>query len=345
MSTNKIALKNKKHFLSVFHSETFMCYLLSLIVIFIIAVIISNPNKYGGSITQGLSLFFVAVLPGLLPFAFLTRILTSLGAVKKISYHLSPITRFLFNTPGISSYVFLISILSGYPIGAKLISDLYLSNSITQNEAKKMISFCTTSGPIFIIGSVGSIMFGSVKIGLLLYFSHIISSVMCGIILSGKRTKLKDNKIPTRLEIPDNLLSSSISNTIESILLVGAYISIFFLFADILTDIGIFSGISKLINSFFEILGLENIADGIIGGLFEVTRGCKLLGTTKTIFSVCCCCFIISLGGLSITLQSMSFLSKCKIKAHYFIFVKCVHAILSFIVCLCLCLIFSKVVF
>ena len=342
MTTNKLNIKKNKFAILITQRDSLMCYLLSAIVIFLIIMIISNPSKYNSSVMQGLNLFIVAVLPGLFPFMFLTKLLTSLGAVKRLSTKFSPITRFLFNTHGISSYVFIMSILSGYPIGAKLIYDLYSSNIITQEDAKKMCSFCTTSGPIFIIGSVGATMFGSATIGIVLYISHILSSIMCGIIFAGKRKKqstiLQHN---TTLTLPDNLLGNSMTNTVESILLVGAYITIFFLIADVLTDIGLLNGMSFALETLLSKANITGVANGIIGGLLEVTRGCKLLSSSSTIWNICFACAGISFSGLSIILQSMSFLSKCKIKARYFIFVKCVHAILSFFTCLLMCKIFS----
>ena len=335
--TKKLII-NRKYCINSTSKDTLSCYILSAIVFAIVVILVVNPGKYNSSIMQGLNLFIVAVLPGLFPFMFLTKLLTSLGVVKKLSLKLSPVTKFLFNTSGISGYVFIMSILSGYPIGAKLISDLYCANVITQSDAKKMCAFCTTSGPIFIIASVGAVMFGSVKVGVVLYFAHIISSVMCGIILSGRRKKTPLNTTNSPiLHIPDNLLANTMTNTVESIFLVGAYITIFFLFADILTDIGILSGITTLLNKLLSAVGINNVSNGIISGILEVTRGCKLLSQNINLYSVCFACFGISFSGLSIILQSMSFLNKCKIKARYFIFVKCVHAIISFFVCMLIC--------
>lgn len=313
--------------------------MLSVAVIALIIIILSNPSKYNASISNGLKLFIVAVLPGLFPFMFLTKLLTSLGTVKKMSVKLTPITSFLFNTNGISSYVFILSILSGYPIGAKLISDLYSAGAIDKTDAKRMTSFCTTSGPIFIIGSVGATMFGSAKIGIILYIAHILSSIICGIIFSGKRNKKDSSTAQTfnDLKMPDNLFGSTMANTVESIFLVGAYITIFFLFADILTNIGIFSYLIAPLNKLLSLLKIPPVADGIIYGLLEVTRGCSTFSQNINIWSVCFACGTISFSGISIILQSMHFLNKCKIKARYFIGVKCVHAIISFFICLLIC--------
>lgn len=328
---------SKRHTFIVQNKDNIMCYILSIVVFLLIIIILTNPAQYNASVLEGITLFFVAVFPGLFPFMFLTKLLTSLGAVKKISSKFSPITNFLFGTHGISSYVFFMSILSGYPIGAKLISDLYCANIITQKDAKKMCTFCTTSGPIFIIGSVGIAMFGSATVGIIIYVSHILASILCGVIFSGKRQKTS-NQCQIKIEsMPDNLLASTMKDTVENILLVGAYITIFFLLADILTSIGVLSPVTYAIDKILSIFNIKNLSIGIIGGLLEVTRGCKLLSQQHNIYSICFACGCISFSGLSIIMQSMSFLKKCKIKAPYFILVKCFHAVLSFIICLIMC--------
>lgn len=341
MTTNKLTLKHKKNTIFSTNKDTLSCYVLSIIILLLIIAIICNPVKYNSSILQGLQLFFISVLPGLFPFMFLTKLLTSLGAVKHLSIKLSPLTQRLFNTHGISSYVFIMSILSGYPIGAKLISDLYIANAISVDDSKKMCAFCTTSGPIFIIGSVGATMFGNVTIGVILYVSHILSSVICGIIFAGKRKKNSAFIAKKPLQMPDNLLGITMLNTVENILLVGAYITIFFLLADILADIGILKAITHAIEFLLSKVGIQNVSFGVASGLLEVTRGCKILSANPSIWSVCFTCAAISFSGLCIILQSMSFLNKCKIKARYFIGIKCVHAILAFVICFIICKLFN----
>lgn len=346
MTTNKILVKPKKLHINLVNKDNLFYGLASLAIFVIILMLISNPVKYSASTMQGINLFIIAVLPGLFPFMFFTKLLTSLGMVKKISSKLSPVTKFLFNTSGISGYVFTMSILSGYPIGAKIIADLYTSGAITDSDAKKMSAFCTTSGPIFVIGSVGAVMFGNIAIGVIIYISHILASIMCGIILSGSRKKsdnLLNNDVSTASTKSnvDNILGSTISSTVESILLVGAYISIFFLLADILTDIGLLKHISLTLEKILSCFGINGLGSGVASGILEVTRGCKMLSQNANIWAISLCSFIISFSGLCIIMQSINFLSKCKIKTSRFLLTKLLHACISFIICLLLCLIFK----
>ena len=71
-----------------------------------------------------------------------------------ISLIINTITQFIFNVSGKSALVFAISAVSGYPVGARLASDLRLNQDISQYEGQRLVSFCSTSGPLFIIGAV-----------------------------------------------------------------------------------------------------------------------------------------------------------------------------------------------
>ena len=334
MTTNKILTKNNKIFKNI------ELLLLSLSTIFVLIVILSNPKRYNTSVLQGLTMFLTCVLPGLFPFMFFTKLLSSFGLIEKLSSRLEKPTRLLFNTSPISSYVLLISAISGYPVGAKLISDLYLSNSISQSDAKKMCSFCTTSGPLFVIGTVGAVMVGNITVGIVIYISHILASVMCGITLRGKSQQSQKISSVVPLHRPDNLLSKTMLDTVQNILLVGGYITIFFLISDIIFDTKIATVVAYPLEKFLSLFGISGLSNGIVGGLLEVTRGCKILSAFTGIWPICFAASLISFGGLSITIQSMAYLSRCKIKARYFVFVKCVHAIFTFFICLGLCKLF-----
>ena len=56
---------------------------------------------------------------------------------------------------GIGAFALTIGITSGYPVGAKVTSDLYKDNNCTKEEAERLIAFTNSSGPLFIISAVG----------------------------------------------------------------------------------------------------------------------------------------------------------------------------------------------
>ena len=60
----------------------------------------------------------------------------------------------LFNVPGEGAFAFLMGLISGYPVGAKIVTDLKDNNLCTTEEAERMLCFTNNSGPLFIIGTV-----------------------------------------------------------------------------------------------------------------------------------------------------------------------------------------------
>lgn len=311
----------------------------TLLIFAIMLIIISSPKKFTDGTISGLKLFVFSVLPGLFPFMLLTKLLTELGVMFKFCGKLNNTSYKLFGTPGISIYAFLMSILSGYPIGAKIIADLYDKQLITEEDAKRMSIYCTTSGPIFVIGTVGTLMFESYLFGIILYSSHILSSFLLGILFNlFKKNKLELKKTNDVKFIKNkNIVASSVSETINSLFIVGAYITIFFLIAELLDFFKVFDALILTLSPVFSFLHISPAyIKGLCYGLLEVTRGVKTLSIFSDRIALVLASGILSFSGFSIIFQSMAFLKKAKIKTQYFIFAKFVHFIFSMIICFAL---------
>ncbi|MCR5553388.1 MAG: hypothetical protein K6F08_01405 [bacterium] len=310
-------------------------------------LILTNPKKFSASTIDGFLLFANCVFPGLFPFLILTKMLTDLNCVKKFSHTFKKPMEKLFKVNGITSYVFLMGAMCGYPMGAKLIADMFSANIYSKEEAKRAISFCSVSGPIFIIGAVGANMLGSITAGLIIYISHIISSLICGLIfcnLNKPKTTFKEIGEENLKVNYDSLISNSVSSAISTILTVGALVTIFFVITDCLIFTNLISPIISLISKvlvFFKIN--PAYSEGLVCGMIEITRGAKLISSVAPLnwVSITLSSGIISFGGLSIGIQCLTLASKCKIKAGYYFFVKFIHFVLSIILCFGLCLIFG----
>lgn len=334
MSKTNSLQKQKFFIFSI--KDNFSSLFLSASIFFVMLLIISKPEIFSKSTIKGLSLFFYSVLPGLFPFMFLTKMLTELGTVFKISKRFSPISQKLFGTPGVSLYCFFMSILSGYPIGAKIIYDLYNKNLISDEDAKRMSIFCTTSGPVFVIGAVGVGMLHSFKLGILIYISHIASSLICGIaynLIFKSKNQAQTKLVFATNSQKNNIFSTCLSETINSLFLVGGYITIFYLISEILDILQIFSFLSSILSPVFSKLNISNLElKNIFFGIVEVTRGAKELSLISNP-NIPVICALISFSGISIIMQSLAFLKHAKIKAHNFIFTKCVQFIFSLLIC------------
>lgn len=309
-----------------------------IIVISIFVIMISlivNPSRYMDSVSKGLMIFIVSVLPSLFPFFFFTKLLTALGIAGNISYYMQKPVNKLYNTAGIGGYVLIMSMMSGYPVGAKLISDLYEMNAIDTAEAKKISAFSSSSGPLFILGTIGSSIIGNYQVGLVILISHYLSSFFNGFIYRGKKQATHKNSCFLPAMSYDRALSESVYNAIISILTVGSFIIIFNLVGDILTDIKVLTLLEKAVEFILKLLRLPtNVARGLCYGFIEITRGNVYLSESGVSLKLIAplATMMISFGGLGIALQSISYLSRCKISPWYYIKTKLTQSVIALII-------------
>lgn len=333
-----LSKKNKK-----INKKNMSVFAVTLFLLLLIVCIIINPSKYINSCHNGLLIWATSVLPSLFPFFVITKLLTELKSLDKFFNKFSGLNYKLFKAPSCSGYIFGMSIISGYPVGAKLISDFYEKGLITSNDANKLVTFCSTSGPLFIIGTVGSIMLKNARIGYLLYFSHILASILNGIVYRNKF--VSENKISTPTEKPidyTTILPSSMSSSISSIMTVGGFVAIFYMIIDILIDFKILYPISQIFDFILSPLGLSNAGNCISSGLVEVTRGCKELASLglTSVKSLVIASGLIGFGGLSIHAQSLCFLTKCKINVKFYFLQKITQTLFACVISFVLGLIF-----
>lgn len=264
------------------------------------------------STQKSISLWASNVLPALLPFFICANFLNYIGIVRIIRPSLFP---------------FVMSILSGYPMGAKIIGDMSRSGAITTGDAKRMISFCSTSGPTFMIGAVGVGMLGSASAGIVIAIAHYLGALLNGFIYSRVYTKeTKEIVRVSSVRKTRNLLeifTDAILSSFKSLSIILAYIVLFMFITDMIYMSGIFN--------FIPSAALRALARGF----FEMTVGCgafaECIGlsmTWKCVLSTA----VLSWGGLSIIGQSMSMLSGSHISLSYFVLTKLTHCVFAGII-------------
>lgn len=162
---------------------------------------------------NGLILWATAVVPSLFPFFVATELLSQTNIISLLGKYFNFIMRPLFCVPGEASFAFLMGLISGYPVGAKIVSSFKESGICTKEEAERMIAFTNNSGPLFIIGTVGVSLFGNSKIGILLFITHLLSSITVGILLNVISHFKNNEKLASRHSNNYNLHPISSENT------------------------------------------------------------------------------------------------------------------------------------
>jgi len=302
-------------------------------------LLVFNPEKYILSVYNGFLMFALNVLPALFPFFFLTKLLTSIGTVNSITSFMKKPVKKILKMPSCFSYIFFLSILSGYPVGAKLVSEVAQGD---KHSVTRLAAVCSTSGPVFIVGTVGFSMLGCKNAGFVLYSAHICAVVLFALI-SALFVKNK-NEISYNPPVPnDKALSESIYNSVISILIVGGFIALFYMFIDMLGSMFIYGLADSFFSKLFMLAGLpEELCKGFLNGITEITRGCNDISkaTAPLNFKLCFCAFIVTFGGLCITMQSLAFL-KGKILIKRYLVYKFIQSVMAAVICFIMCIIFN----
>ncbi len=317
----------------------------SLVVFFVLlimAALLINPARYIRSMSDGMMIFAVSVLPALFPFFFFTKLLTALGTASNISKYMQKPASMLYRAPAESGYILLMSVMSGYPIGAKLIADFYDIKAITREDAKTIASFTSSSGPLFILGTLGSTILNNYKAGIVILASHYIATLINGFIYRGRRKTASAVPVPLPHTGYDKALSESVYGAIISILSVGSYIALFNLIGDMLIDIRLLPTAEKAVEFFLSFFSLpQKLSRGICYGFVEMTKGCIYLSESGASIAIIApiAAFTVTFGGLGIAVQSLTYLAKCGIKPLYYITTKLSQSVIALILCILMCLI------
>lgn len=104
--------------------------------------------------SKGLMIWFQTMIPTLLPFMILSSLLIQLGLHRTICQLIAPIIKPVFKVRSDCIYCIFFGFLCGFPMGAKIVSELYEKSYITKREASYLLSFCNNIGPIYFISIV-----------------------------------------------------------------------------------------------------------------------------------------------------------------------------------------------
>lgn len=146
----------------------------TIICVFILFLLLFSKNNLAAA-KSGLVLWANSVLPSLLPFFIATELLGYTNIVPLCGKLLNKLMRPIFNVPGEGAFALLMGIISGYPVGAKIVANLKEQKLCNSIEAERLLSFTNNSGPLFIVGTVGIGLFLDSSIGLILFFTHILA--------------------------------------------------------------------------------------------------------------------------------------------------------------------------
>lgn len=280
-------------------------FVISIIFILItVLIVFSDICKTG--IERGIMICGNVIIPSLFPFTVCVLMLMNLNITVKNKIFL----KFLYCTFGQSFEMFCVmffSMLGGYPIGCKLINEMFKDEKINSKAAHIMQMYCVNAGPAFIISAVGCGVIHSKTVGIILFLSHIsVSFVMaiCAAKFLRKNYKITEQK---RAEKPySEIFVNSVYNASTAVLSICAYVILF-------------SCLNTYIAYFFE--NFKFLKSIIF--FTEITSG---ITNTKNIIFIS---FLLGFAGISIWCQIFALSKNVKIDFKLFILGRILHGGIS----------------
>ena len=249
----------------MWHKNKFSDLIIFPVCVLSILYLIARPEQVSSGIYDGIMVCFNILIPSLFPITVLAVFLMNCGIIEKLNKN-----SFLF-----SCAIYLISLIGGYPIGAKIIETANKNKVINNRDSNTLLCFCINGGPAFIITAVGKVILNHKQIGLYLFLAHIFAS---STIFAFNIRKIKEIKISANYRNNSGLST----RFVESVAAASASMM------GICSYVILFSGAVNLIDN------------KLIIGLLEISNGMLY---NKNIYLIS---FLLGFSGICIILQVIS---------------------------------------
>lgn len=249
-----------------------------IIALFLFVYLLLYPQYATQSTRTALEFCGKTLVPSLFIYMVLSKIIISL-----------PVTEKLIKFLGLESVILIIGTLCGCPVGAKVAVTLYKDNCISKQHAEFLCSFSNNASISFVLGFVGSELFGDIRIGLRLMIYQLLASAITAVIM--KRIVLgKENLHTVSMSFTKRInLSEAVSDSAITMLnLCGCVI--FFMVAG-----GVISSIIRM----------PDIGEAILKSVLEFSSGCVAASKAGK-YAIPITAFALSQTGFSVGLQVKS---------------------------------------
>ena len=262
------------------------------------------------------------VLPSMLPMIFFSQLLINFDFPELIKIKSHRLVSLLLGLSGNSLALLIISSTGGYLFAGINSTILLNSKLINKSQAERIICFFTNPGISLCIFYAGKYLYNDISIGLIIYLSILISSIICCFVYNMKhknKTEYIKNKFKPSFS---DIFISSVRSSSDSIINIFVWILIS----------------SIIIQLLLIIFGKTFISD-ILRLFGEVTDSVSYFSEFLPLWVIT---FVLSNGGISIIIQLIPFLKKSQISVCKYVTANLIRSLISSLICLFLTNIFLK---
>ncbi len=293
-------MKNAKKILTVAFSVSFCLFCLF------------SSNDVKSAAIMGINRCITIIIPSLYAMMTASVLLMKCGVLSSAGRYISPITRRIFGMNGEMGAVFLFSIISGYPVGAKMIYSMYAENRISKQTAEIMTGICFGAGAAFIFGCAAS----TTEIGGLILVSNLSAELIIAIILSSYFRKNPIAEKKRKITISGDVLTDSVASAGKSLGDMCFCVIIFSVFTKMVEKSGI---VGKLADVF-------RLDGSIFSAVLDITAISEISVDIPTAAA------LISFGGVCVFFQ-ISAIFRGKLSVFPLVAMRIAAAVLSYGIC------------
>ncbi len=246
---------------------------------------------------KGLSIWYQSMVPSLLPMMILTSCMIKLNITTTFASFLHPVTKRIYHLSKNGTYALLMGFLCGFPMGAKVITELYKNKKLSKDEANSLLPICNNIGPIFML-TYGLRTFVSKNSYVILFLFYGIPLVYAYFILRKKSfvscTMKNNERMPFSVA-----LDESISEGAAGILSLGGYLMFF----------SILSILPK------EFLKLSNQVSSLCACLLEITDGLSYATDLPSYVLLS----LLQFGGICCIFQTIKYLANTDLSLRHYL--------------------------
>ncbi|MDK2802248.1 MAG: hypothetical protein KFW09_02595 [Oscillospiraceae bacterium] len=312
--------KQKSYFIKL-NINKIILFIVCIIVLLSIFSLLISSNYLVKDLKKSIENCLYIIIPALFPFMILSNFIMNTKVHKILFFPFYPITKYILKIDPKLSYIIILSMIGGYPIGAKLIRNLIDNKTISLKTANRMICFCYNSGPSFLIGALSIPIFNNIYIGLIIFASHTIASLIIGFFISVfKKIEYIKQENTKELSFSEGFVSS-VSNAIKTISITCGFILTFAIIISILNN-------SNIINIIIPIDWIKNLFTSFL----EVSYGINNLFIHQFKHMIPILVFLTSIGGVCLLFQIYGIFLNSGISLKLFFITRLFHGIISIII-------------
>lgn len=292
------------------------------------------PEQACDAMKTGMSLCANVILPSLFPFFVLASLVVELGMSRYLGRLLEPVMAPLFRINGACACALALGVVGGYPVGAQTAIQLYQSGQCSKDEAERLLAFCNNCGPAFILGVVGTGVFGSGAAGFLLYFTHLLASLLVGLVFRfhGRKSPAVQTAVRPQFQAVrfGTVFPRAVTGALQSTFNICAFVLFFAVAVRMLNVSGLSAILSRGLYLLLGPLGMS--PDGgqrLLVGLLEVSSGVTSLTGGSLQGRLSMAAFMLGWAGLSVHCQVLAFLGDSGLSMGIYLAGKFLHGILS----------------